>query len=137
MSQMLSFPERAVWVMAAVALMLAAGVTAERIKNRVESDNVAALLSKGDSSRAPELFRRYGCAGCHQIPGIPGADGKVGGPLTDLRERVYIAGVANNTSETLVQWIVSPSAFDTKTAMPDTGISEAEARDLVAYLYAQ
>jgi cytochrome c len=54
-----------------------------------------------------------------------------------MRERVYIAGIANNDAEALVHWIVSPSALDPKTAMPDTGVSEAEARDLVAYLYQQ
>lgn len=137
MSPNSSVPKTAAGVLTAVTLVLVAGLAAQAIKNRMQSNNVAALLSQGDPSRAPELFRRYGCTGCHQIPGVPGADGKVGGPLTNLRERVYIAGVANNTSEALVKWIVSPSAFDPTTAMPDTGISEAEARNLAAYLYAQ
>nr|WP_246704567.1 c-type cytochrome [Rhizobium sp. P32RR-XVIII] len=96
----------------------------------------ARLLTRGDPTHAPEVFRQYGCAGCHTIPGVAGADGKVGGDLSGLRERVYIAGVANNTPDDLIRWIVSPRVFSPKTAMPETGISDAEARDLAAYLYA-
>ncbi|MET3859073.1 c-type cytochrome [Rhizobium sp. OAE497] len=86
---------------------------------------------------APSLFRKFGCAGCHTIPGVPGADGKVGSALSDMRRRVYVAGVLNNTPENLASWIVSPPTFSPRTAMPVTGISERQARDLVAYLYSQ
>ena len=82
-------------------------------------------------------MRRYGCAGCHTIPGIPGGDGQVGGSLAGLSHRVYIAGVVTNSPDNLVGWIVAPQAFSPRTAMPATGISEAEARDVAAYLYAQ
>jgi cytochrome c2 len=118
-------------------LALAAGITNYQSRDRIQRTEVASLLARGDPALAPAIFRRYGCTGCHTISGIPGADGKVGGPLVDMRERVYIAGVTNNDAEALVQWIVSPSSFDAKTAMPDTGISEVEARDLAAYLYQQ
>ncbi|CDN48155.1 Hypothetical protein RG540_CH19860 [Neorhizobium galegae bv. orientalis str. HAMBI 540] len=57
--------------------------------------------------------------------------------LTGLRQRVYIGGVINNTPDNLVQWIVSPQRFSPRTAMPTTGISEAEARHLAAYLNEQ
>ncbi|TGV62302.1 c-type cytochrome, partial [Mesorhizobium sp. M00.F.Ca.ET.158.01.1.1] len=79
----------------------------------------------------------YGCSGCHTIPGIEGADGQTGAPLTELSKRVYIAGVLENRPDNLVAWIVSPKTFSPRTAMPVTGISEREARDLAAYLYAQ
>lgn len=97
---------------------------------------VARVLTQGDMSRAPSIVRRYGCTGCHTIPGIPGADGQVGGSLANTRKRVYIGGVANNTADNLVRWIVSPHSFSPHSAMPATGISEAEARDVAAYLYA-
>ncbi len=96
---------------------------------------IARAISGGDPSRAPELFRRYGCGGCHTISGIPGADGQVGPPLSELIHRVYIGGVAENTPDQLAQWIVSPQKFSPRSAMPATGISEAEARDIAAYLY--
>ncbi len=49
---------------------------------------------------------------------------------------MYIAGVAANTADNLIRWIVAPRTFSERTAMPATGISEAEARDIAAYLYA-
>ncbi|MBY5407830.1 cytochrome C [Rhizobium leguminosarum] len=126
------------YVMAGVVLILVlAGVAANLVKDRERRQNVAIAMTSGDPTRAAEIFRRYGCVGCHIIPGVPGADGKVGGPLTDLRQRVYIGGVANNTPENLVQWIVFPQRFSANSAMPATGISEVEARDLAAYLYAR
>ncbi len=126
------------YVMAGLVLALVLiGVAVNFVKDRERRQAVAIAMTSGDPTRAPMIFRRYGCGGCHIIPGIPGADGKVGGPLTDLRQRVYIGGVANNTPENLVRWIVFPQRFSANSAMPATGISEAEARDLVAYLYSQ
>jgi len=52
-----------------------------------------------------------------------------------MRERVYIAGIVPNTADNLVQWIVNPQSFSSQTAMPATGISEREARDVAAFLY--
>jgi mono/diheme cytochrome c family protein len=121
---------------AALAVLIVAGglvaivATAER--RRVE---VARILTQGNPEAAPQIMRRYGCAGCHTIPGVPGADGQVGGSLDGLRQRVYIAGIANNTADNLTRWIVSPQSFSPNSAMPATGISEAEARDVAAYLY--
>ena len=98
---------------------------------------VATAITGGDPSRAPALLRRYGCAGCHTIPGVPGARGQVGGSLAGLRQRVYIAGVVPNDADNLVRWIVAPTALDPLTAMPVTGITEPEARDVAAWLYAR
>jgi len=120
------------------SLLLAAAVAVGFARNdRQRNESIARAMTGGDPTRAPAMIRRYGCVGCHTIPGIPGGDGKVGASLADLRTRVYIAGVATNTPDNLVQWIVTPQAFSPRTAMPATGISEAEARDVAAYLYAQ
>ena len=118
-------------------LVAAAAVTGFARSERQQNEAIARAMSGGDPARAPDLIRRYGCAGCHTISGIPGGDGKVGGSLDGLRGRVYVAGVASNTPDNLVQWIVKPEAFSPRTAMPATGITEAEARDVAAYLYAQ
>ena len=93
-------------------------------------------LTGGDPSRAPWLMTHYGCAGCHTIGGIPGADGKVGPPLKGLIERVYIGGTAPNNAENLVRWLVEPQRFAPHAAMPPPGLDEGEARDIAAYLYA-
>jgi cytochrome c len=100
-----------------------------------QRSEVVRLLTQGDASRAPLIMRRYGCSGCHTASGIPGADGQVGGPLVDLRKRVFIGGVVTNTADNLIGWLISPQKFSPHSAMPPTGITEAEARDVAAYLY--
>lgn len=102
-----------------------------------QTQAVAIALTRGDPSRAPDLIRRYGCGGCHTIPGISGADGKVAQRLDRLRQQVYVGGVARNGGETLVRWIVDPQSLSPRSAMPATGISEAEARDVAAWLYSR
>lgn len=93
------------------------------------------VVPGGDPDRGPALIRSYGCHSCHTVPGVSGANALVGPPLNQWRRRVYIAGRVPNTPETLVRWIVSPRAFDPRTAMPDMGVSEADARDIAAYLF--
>jgi cytochrome c len=127
---------RGVCFSAAALLVISAWLGTNAWRSQHQRAEVARVLTHGDMSRAPPLMRRYGCGGCHTIPGIPGADGQVGGSLKNIRKRVYIAGVASNTADNLVQWIVSPQILSPHSAMPATGISEAEARDVAAYLYA-
>jgi cytochrome c len=124
-------------IVPALVLVAAAVAAGFALNSRQQNESVARAITGGDPSRAPALIRRYGCAGCHTISGIPGGDGQVGSSLADLRQRVYIAGVTTNSPDNLVRWIVMPQAFSPRTAMPATGISEAEARDVAAYLYAQ
>ena len=91
-------------------------------------------LTGGDPDQAPALMTRYGCSGCHTIPGVRGASGRVGPQLRQFASRVYIGGVLTNRPDHLVRWIVNPRAVSPKTAMPVTGISEADARHVSAYL---
>jgi len=131
-----SAPRPVVWVAAAVVAGLGALIITSMVRDSETKTAAAVALTGGDPARAPALFRRYGCSGCHTIPGIPGADGQTGAPLSGLSKHVYIAGVLENRSDNLVAWIVSPQSFSPQTAMPNTGISEQEAKDLAAYLYA-
>lgn len=80
------------------------------------------------------LLRQYGCGGCHHIPGVAAARGNVGPPLDRLSKRVYLAGALPNTPENLAAWIRHPQKLDPRTAMPDMQVTEAHARDMVAYL---
>jgi cytochrome c len=120
----------------AVAI-ITASAAAVVYSSRSQTDRVARVITGGEANRAPAILRRYGCSGCHTIPGIPGADGQVGTSLEGIRSRVYVGGVATNSSENLIRWIVSPQSFNPASAMPATGISENEARDVAAYLYAR
>jgi cytochrome c len=78
---------------------------------------------------------RHGCGGCHVIPGIQRAEGRVAPPLNAFAERGYVAGVVANNPDNLIRWLRNPSAVNPGTAMPALGLTEAEARDIAAYLY--
>jgi cytochrome c len=117
-------------VVAFIAVTFGARWSAVR-QNREEAE----AMTGGDIARAPESIRRYGCGGCHTIPGVPGGDGQVGGPLSDLRKRVYIGGVLENTPDHLVGWIVNPKIYSPRSAMPASGITVTEAKDVAAFLY--
>jgi cytochrome c len=89
----------------------------------------------GDPQRGERAIERYGCGACHVIPGVPGARGAVGPPLTSFAKRTIVAGRLSNTSDNLTRWIRDPQAIEPGTAMPDLGVSDADARDIAAYLY--
>lgn len=96
----------------------------------------AAALTGGDPRAGREKARDAGCGSCHTIPGVAGARALVGPPLAGIAGRMYIAGVLTNTPDHMVRWIQDPPAVDSATAMPSLGLTEADARDIAAYLYA-
>ena len=95
----------------------------------------AADMAGGDPARGAALIAHYGCGSCHEIAGVPGAEGRVGPPLTGIGERIYIAGRLSNSPENLERWIRDPKAVDEKTAMPKLDVGEQDSRDIAAYLY--
>ncbi len=107
------------------------------IRGSQDKRRAAIALTGGNPDHGPALMLRYGCAGCHTIPGVTGARGQVGPNLQDVSRRVYLGGVATNTPDNLIRWIVNPREIDPKTAMPVTGVSTREARDIAAYLYSR
>lgn len=88
-----------------------------------------------EQSAARALIHTHGCGTCHVIPGIPGADGRSGPPLTNMARQAYVAGVIPNRRDELVRFIVDPQAVDPRSAMPDLGITAYEAGVLADYLY--
>ena len=80
------------------------------------------------------LLQQFGCGGCHSIPGVANARGTSGPPLARVHERAYLGGVLPNTPENMAQWIRHPQRFDPRTTMPAMGMTEGQARDMVAYL---
>lgn len=83
---------------------------------------------------APEAMIQYGCPTCHVIPHVPGAVGKVGPSLEGLTQRSYLAGTLQNTPENLVHWIEHPQQFHPGTAMPEMGVTAADAARIAAFL---
>jgi cytochrome c len=92
-------------------------------------------VSGGDPRRAEALIQDYGCGACHRIPGIGGAQGGVGPPLSHFAERAYVAGLLPNEPGNLVRWIRDPQGVVPGNAMPDMKVTEQDARDIAAYLY--
>jgi cytochrome c len=89
----------------------------------------------GDPQRGKTAVAHYGCAACHTIPGIRGADALVGPSLEHIASRTYIAGVLQNTRRNMLSWIQNPPAVDDKTAMPKLDVTGADAQDIASYLY--
>lgn len=94
----------------------------------------APVRAEGDPERGQVAIRQHGCTACHRIPGIVGANAHTGPPLTHMGSRKYIAGVLPNSFENLVRWLLDPQAVNPHTAMPDTRLTEGDARDIAAYL---
>jgi cytochrome c2 len=116
-----------------VLLLLCAAALAACSKKPPETEPITG----GDPRAGRALIARYGCASCHRIKGIAHAKSQVGPPLDEIRLRGYIAGVLPHSADNLVKWIQHPRQVVPNTAMPELGVSQAEARDMAAYLYSQ
>ena len=89
----------------------------------------------GNAQRGAALIKDYGCGVCHQIPGVANADGLVGPPLSNIGDRVYIAGMLRNTPDNLMFWLRHPQQVVPGNVMPDVGMTAPDARDIATYLY--
>ena len=92
-------------------------------------------VTGADAERGRRLAAEFGCARCHTIPGVRDAIGNVGPPLTRFADRTFVAGMLRNEPANLVHWLRQPQSVVPGNAMPDTGLSEQQARDIAAYLY--
>lgn len=68
----------------------------------------------GSPAHGEALIAEKGCGGCHMIPGILGADGLVGPPLTMMGRRVFVAGLLRNTQQ---NW--PPGCWTPKASFPE------------------
>lgn len=124
--------------LALIALALAGNAGCEQTTRLFEQERVSLSAARvgGNPERGRRLMHEYGCGACHTIPGVRGANALVGPPLATAGRRVYIAGILTNTPENLIRWIRDPPGVDPMTAMPNLNVTEPEARDIAAYLYA-
>jgi cytochrome c len=116
------------------SVALAAAVLAAACRDPTLVEREAAAMTGGSPARGTRLIRNYGCGSCHVIPGVPGASATVGPSLQGIASRSYVAGKLTNTPANLMRWIRQPHSIDPKTAMPDLGLTEQDARDVTAYL---
>jgi cytochrome c len=89
----------------------------------------------GNAERGREALERFECGACHRIPGVRGPQGRVGPSLEHFGLRAYVAGRFENSPEVAARWILDPPAMKPATAMPNLGLTEAQARDIAAYLH--
>ncbi|HEX4167805.1 MAG TPA: cytochrome C [Bryobacteraceae bacterium] len=121
-------------------LLIAAGLffTSLALTNcgsQTQADEIAMAATGGSASRGAAAISRYGCGSCHIIPGISGAAGLAGPPLSGIGNRIYIAGVLQNTAPNMIRWIENPPAVDEHTVMPNLGVTHQDAIDIAGYLY--
>jgi cytochrome c1 len=126
------------WILAGIILIVliaTAAIGFQATSERRDLEQRASWMTGGNPHTGQVLARGKGCGGCHEIPGVKGAHGNVGPPLTKFASRMYVGGVLLNTPEHLHQWLLDPPSIDPKSAMPNVGLKDQEARDLAAYLY--
>jgi cytochrome c len=89
-----------------------------------------------DAAAGQRLMTTKGCGGCHAVPGVAGASGTIGPNLAGVASRTTIAGgaVPNNGPQDLQRWILDPPAVKPGTAMPNLGLTDQDAQQIVAYL---
>jgi cytochrome c len=92
-------------------------------------------VSGGNIVTGKKLIAQYQCGSCHAIPGIAGAKGVTAPSLDGFGRHAYIAGVAPNFPDPLINWIMDPQSLKPGTTMPGLVPSTNEARHIAAYLY--
>ena len=88
----------------------------------------------GNVERGRQALHQYACNACHTIPGVTSSFPNVGPPLQGLASRSLIAGRLVNTPQNMALWVQHPKSVKPLSAMPDMGVSDAHAADIVAYL---
>ncbi|MDP9113538.1 MAG: c-type cytochrome [Acidobacteriota bacterium] len=89
----------------------------------------------GNLAAGEDDLYRVGCGSCHTIPGIVGAHGKVGPSLEGIGNHSYVAGQLPNQPPNMEHWIQHPQSVHPNTLMPELGLTDAQSRDIAAYLY--
>ena len=95
----------------------------------------ARTLTGGEPARGRTAIAKYGCGGCHTIPGVEGANATVGPPLNNIASRSTLGGHLSNTPDNMKTWIQHPQKIDPKNVMPDMDVTDQDAKDITAYLY--
>lgn len=99
-----------------------------------KSDPPRALMG-ADANRGLEVMERTGCAACHNTPGVAWPKGLAGPSLKGFADRPMIAGQFPNRPDRLIAFLKDAPSMAPATAMPAMPLTDAEARDVAAYLY--
>ena len=86
----------------------------------------------GNPAEGKKLFETIGCEDCHVVRGSTKVR-KARGTSYDIAPELSRVGSKDNP-DWLFDWIKNPRHFDTQSRMPNLRLSDAEARNVVAYL---
>lgn len=89
----------------------------------------------GQRTRDAQALIATHCAACHRVPGVALATGRVGPSLGQIRQQQIIAGHFANTPALLTAWIEHPQQLLPGNAMPEMGLTHAQALTIADYLY--
>lgn len=104
-------------------------------RDRAGKTQPAAPPPIGNAERGKMLAGQYGCNVCHIAPGVDGPQGALGPSLAGIASRPTIsAGTVKNTPENLLQFVQNPSSLNPSSAMPPSGVTPEDAKDIAAYL---
>lgn len=92
-------------------------------------------LAGTDPARGLQLIHETGCASCHVIPGVRWPQGRTGNALAGIGARPLIAGRLPNQPDVMVAFVRDAPSLLPDTAMPSMPLTDAQARDVAAYLY--
>lgn len=96
----------------------------------IESD----AADPGAITRGKAAAERLGCGACHATPGIDWPKGRVGPALDGFGARAMIAGRLPNEAPLLAQYVRDAPSLVPGSAMPAIPMTDAEARDIAAWL---
>jgi len=122
------FLQRFAWTTASILLLAGLGMA------NSDAGTTGTAQAGVDADRGQRLLTQYQCGSCHAIPGVAAARGIQGPSLEAFGKRSYIAGRIPNRADALARWISAPQSLVPDTAMPNMGVSSADARDMAAYL---
>ena len=133
-------PSSLTWLAALVMLALVTAIVAGiaiYVETQAASHVQANMMTHGNADSGRTAIVANGCQSCHVIPGISGPAGRVGPDLTHVAQRATIAGKFVNDPETMVRWLMHPQRMSPGSGMPEQGLSEKDARNIAAFLYAR
>ena len=94
------------------------------------------FMPQASPARGKAVIAKVGCTACHTIPGIAWPEGAVGPALGEFADQALIAGKLPNRPDVLAAFVRNAPTVLPGTTMPAMPLSEGEARDVAAYLYA-